>query len=516
VSVLELEESVERNWQTRRSKAVASPAAPSHGMMLQRKCACGQSTASGAECEECKKKELQRKAAGTAKAETAPPIVHEVLNSPGQALDHEARNFFEPRFGYDFSKVRVHTDATAAESARAVNAVAYTVGRNVVFASGQYAPDTEPGRALLAHELTHVRQQGSSQEPGHIPIGREQDSQEDAARAAELTVHAPQVSEWSSAASSPILQRKNGGDVKDVDVDKMAWPDAVDLAKKNAKDAKTKGVAENIYKKLVVRAAQKITVSKPLVDRKPSLSDIIWDWKDKGEYSAFVDPKKIDKAPDDYWKWISFKPSSIHKDEAFTVSISFHEMDHAVHGKVLYDQYKKASPKPAKGWEDFYLDHFAQWTEPAIQVKESGMAGLLAGLPEKIQPSGIEFRAYVNQFLNFFHKVGLDEQGYLARTVVLFYPLKLPSPKEKISDPGLDVAKSRQQLLEYFKAPPVDKTKVATIQARVATELKSALILFRPDADQTQMKKDFKEILDFAVDPDTRTKARKAYKPEPL
>src|SRR5262249_48872991 len=86
-------------------------------------------------------------------------IVHEALNSPGQPLDARTRAFFEPRFGYDFSSVRVHTDAKAAESARAVNALAYTVGRDVFFGAGQYAPNTAPGQKWLTHELTHVMQQ---------------------------------------------------------------------------------------------------------------------------------------------------------------------------------------------------------------------------------------------------------------------------------------------------------------------------------------------------------------------
>jgi hypothetical protein len=67
----------------------------------------------------------------------------------------------ELRFGFDFSQVRVHTDAQAAESARAVNALAYTVGSDIVFGAGQYAPGTAAGKRLLAHELTHVVQQGS-------------------------------------------------------------------------------------------------------------------------------------------------------------------------------------------------------------------------------------------------------------------------------------------------------------------------------------------------------------------
>jgi hypothetical protein len=90
-----------------------------------------------------------------------PPIVHDVLRSPGQPLEESTRVFTEARFGHDFSQVRVHRDAKAAESAQAVNALAYTVGHDVVFGAGQYQPGTSAGKRLLAHELTHVIQQSS-------------------------------------------------------------------------------------------------------------------------------------------------------------------------------------------------------------------------------------------------------------------------------------------------------------------------------------------------------------------
>jgi hypothetical protein len=83
------------------------------------------------------------------------------LNSPGNAIDTETRGFFEPRFGHDFGQVRVHADAAAANSARDVNALAYTVGNDLVFDSGQYAPQSGTGRNLLAHELAHTVQQSS-------------------------------------------------------------------------------------------------------------------------------------------------------------------------------------------------------------------------------------------------------------------------------------------------------------------------------------------------------------------
>src|SRR6266446_6403814 len=166
-------------------------ATPARGGLLQRKCACGGTPGPTGECAECRKKRLQRKAQNSELASrdssSVPFIVHEVLRSPGQPLDSATRAFMEPRFdhdftsiqpqagldgepgnqyeeeadrmaeravhgstnephsGYDFSHVIVHTGAQAAESARSVNALAYTVGPHIVFGTGQYAPGTTVG-----------------------------------------------------------------------------------------------------------------------------------------------------------------------------------------------------------------------------------------------------------------------------------------------------------------------------------------------------------------------------------
>ena len=93
---------------------------------------------------------------------TAPPVVHAVLRDKGQPLAAAARRALEPRFGYDFSGVRVHTGPKANKSCAAVGAQAYTVGHDVVFGSGRLAPDTQEGARLLAHELAHVVQQGAA------------------------------------------------------------------------------------------------------------------------------------------------------------------------------------------------------------------------------------------------------------------------------------------------------------------------------------------------------------------
>ncbi len=128
------------------------------------RCSCGGSSP-GELCETCKTKqrELQRKDTGVAPLHTVPAIVEQVLGSPGQPLDTHTRNFMEPRFGADFSGIRIHTDSKAAESARAVNALAYTVGSHIVFQAGQFTSYKGNGGRLLAHELTHVLQQASAQ-----------------------------------------------------------------------------------------------------------------------------------------------------------------------------------------------------------------------------------------------------------------------------------------------------------------------------------------------------------------
>ncbi|MFL6254514.1 MAG: DUF4157 domain-containing protein [Pyrinomonadaceae bacterium] len=124
--------------------------------VLRRKCTCDE----GHACDECGQTAplVQRQATSDVAGTDAPQIVNEVLRSPGLPLDHATRSFMEPRFGHDFSRVRVHTDARAAASARAVNALAYTVGQDLVFNQGQYRPGTTEGKRLLAHELTHVAQ----------------------------------------------------------------------------------------------------------------------------------------------------------------------------------------------------------------------------------------------------------------------------------------------------------------------------------------------------------------------
>ena len=105
---------------------------------------------------------LHRSATTSGRVDASAESVDDVMRSAGQPLDASTRSFMEPRFGRDFSRVRVHTDARAAESAQAVNARSYAVQGHLVFGRGEYSPGTSSGRRLLAHELAHVVQQGEA------------------------------------------------------------------------------------------------------------------------------------------------------------------------------------------------------------------------------------------------------------------------------------------------------------------------------------------------------------------
>jgi Domain of unknown function (DUF4157)/Protein-glutamine gamma-glutamyltransferase/Annexin len=131
---------------------------PARTSLMSRKCACG-----GKEretCEECSGQKLQARLAGSREPQAIPPSVGTVLQGSGEPLDQDVRAHFEARLGHDFGAVRIHNDTRAHDSARDVNALAYTVGPHVAFAAGQYQPTNDTGRRLIAHELVHTVQQG--------------------------------------------------------------------------------------------------------------------------------------------------------------------------------------------------------------------------------------------------------------------------------------------------------------------------------------------------------------------
>ena len=149
------------------------------------------------------------------------PVLDVVGSGGGTSLDADTRGFMESRMGHDFGDVRVHTGGQASDSAKAVNAHAYTVGSDVVFQSGAYSPGTEDGNRMLAHELTHVVQQKAgpvdgSPAGGGIRVSDPSDRFEREAEANADHVMSAQTSAIgstpASGAAAPAVQREEGGE----------------------------------------------------------------------------------------------------------------------------------------------------------------------------------------------------------------------------------------------------------------------------------------------------------------
>jgi len=115
--------------------------------------------------EEEEDKDIQTKESAGCTSEQSIDIESRIrtMKGGGRPLPASVRAFYEPRFGYNFSRVQVHADTKAADAAKSINAKAFTMGKDVVFGGGEYSPETTAGKRLLAHELTHVVQQNSDQ-----------------------------------------------------------------------------------------------------------------------------------------------------------------------------------------------------------------------------------------------------------------------------------------------------------------------------------------------------------------
>ena len=189
---------------------------PMRSGLLQRKCACGGMPGPTGECAECKKKRLQRQARSVPAPATIPATVNDTLRSPGDVLEPATRAAMESRFGHSFAHVRIHADERAAESARDVNALAYTVGRDVVFGASQFRPESETGRRLLAHELVHtIQQRGAEGGPPQSIIAPNDHSEREADEAASTVVSGKRFSNNIVVGSSltwPVIQRKKEGE----------------------------------------------------------------------------------------------------------------------------------------------------------------------------------------------------------------------------------------------------------------------------------------------------------------
>lgn len=224
-------------------------------------------------------------------AGVAPPIVHQVLGEPGRPLDGSTRTFMESRFVHDFSGVRVHTDERATASARAVGARAYTVGEDLVFGSGEFAPHSSVGRRLLAHELAHVVQQGTTFAGAAIeiaPVGDLAEQQAERAAAQVLSGFSPAVVELSSTPAA--LRRAPDPCLDDCEVkfktclDHTRFPPECLARRGTCLDA--------------CEAKKKATSKDPEEKREVDIRDVVIESGGKREH---VDPKKV---PQGIW-WLN-------------------------------------------------------------------------------------------------------------------------------------------------------------------------------------------------------------------
>jgi len=209
----------------RTTNVLAYPIARLARPVLQRACSCGGTPDLIAECDKCRTTRLglQRFAVGHS-PDAAPPIVHDVLRSSGHPLEPGTRTFFESRLGFDLSQVRVHTDDRAAMSARAVSALAYTVGRSIVFDRGRYAPHQDEGRRLLAHELVHTIQQGRTRPPSRgerLSVDPSDTDPEGEARKIAAMPSRPAVVDHAAAGGKLRVQRLDVPPQPDPEVEKV-------------------------------------------------------------------------------------------------------------------------------------------------------------------------------------------------------------------------------------------------------------------------------------------------------
>jgi hypothetical protein len=227
------------------------------------------------------------------------------LRGGGRPLSESERGVFEPRFGQDLGHVRVHTGDQAAKTAQSLQAQAFTVGKDIVFGSGQYAAGSTAGKRLLAHELTHVVQQQGA--PTRV------------ARRGEPA---------SSTGSS--------------------WSDLVRRAKA-ALDRKDKVTATALYRRAILRAAEKAKLPAGIAKIKPKLADIRVNLRMSAD--AAVVPGEIPKNKTNYWRWIHFGPGCLMKTQAYTEAVVTHELVHVRQFKKVWEAYEASGKKGT--WKAF-------------------------------------------------------------------------------------------------------------------------------------------------------------------
>ena len=404
---------------------------------LQRKCACGGVVMSGGECAGCRQKRLQTKLAvnqpgdrfeqeadrmadfvvsgrrrtavvrnqslgsleqkdslrvkkGPNKSSggiTPPPIVHEVLENSGQPLDSPTRSFMERRFGHDFGNVRVHLDARAADSARFVNALAYTVGSDIVFRAGAFAPDESSGRRLLAHELTHVVQQSDAGTVREQPLQRQPD--EPLTKETQTTKESPPTKTPPAKAPPRKTLKSEGVDLSDpVSGGTAAIIDTV--------------LARN--QKLAPYIGDKIKLGFRIAEK----GKFVWDTNDVNFDNAYRDAYDLpsgDTVPKSTKGFLNTKKSEIHLRPDAIFGTALHEAVHRLASPRIYAEFLPIAKKISSTLTEVLSEGVTAFFTDEI-LKEEGLPNFndayrsqkdkAKNLIDALKPNGFDMMANFN------------------------------------------------------------------------------------------------------------------------
>jgi hypothetical protein len=422
--------------------------------------------ASGEDGDETQAKRAATDPQASSASRAAPPIVHEVLRSSGGRLAPATRNKFESMFGQSFRDVRIHTGAQAAASAKAVDARAYTVGRQIAFGAGEFSPETPAGRGLLGHELTHVAQQSSARPAGEIiSIGNPSNAFE---REAE-------TGGWVSGQTSPLamqqVQRVSiwqkiirffGAEGTFEDDELQKYLKLLDEKKKiednydsdnKAREivrrwhAGKKGYALNVPRKVLLL---KEMISGPtLDDDEKGMLTILEDSTDADLTDIFkqVTPKEMrgeidgdNRVKFDYLMMQYNRRNSDRFAETKAVSPTQHLVTEAAlnPGATLEDEPKKEEPKKEEGKKDQVKKEEPPKDVPPPKLKEAPPMAGISPDPAKNVPGDFE------------KEMSAVMKKYLSGRAKIFQAAKKSGnifPSEKARDLGAVAQKSTE---EYF------------------------------------------------------------------
>jgi hypothetical protein len=343
---------------------------------------------------------------------TAPASVDHVLSGSGRPLGTALQQDMSQRFGHDFSRVRVHSSGAAEQSARDVNAHAYTVGHNIVFGAGQFAPETHGGRRLLAHELTHVVQQSGAD-------GLRADESNKKRGLPPISFGLLQRQE-SAAPASPAAERAGGGDAVQPEIESLLKT----FASASGYEAQNAAAMQAV--RSIIRAYNMSTKGLRTMRFKPDLNDL------RPNAAATTTPF----ADNERESIVDFGPSSFSKGFAYLVHVVAHELEHV--SQSLIGRNRVGLPER----------EFLAYTSSVLQVQR-------VAAPEGKGFLGAQMMG-ADQIASALPPLQPDDLGNMAEMALVKFS-EMPSAEQKKPQYRQELAAAGNKLLDRLKneAPPL-------------------------------------------------------------